>query len=261
MGKKKPSLTDGVTMAYRAIEFRLRLLGSLSSWVSFNRLKKSLLILSLLTPPICSIGQNLVGLTGGVQFPGARYEILHQPQPLQRFLSFQAGAQMKVPFDVNLYFVPALRYHHRGYDVTFTLSNNLPDPDAIDNSLRMHTVETAFLLQYDLGKKATHPFIRFGPSLETHLAGTERFLKSNGEEVKRPVSFARGNYGKYTGNLLMEIGLETGSGWFLYGFYTYGGTNMSNRDYGPSIKLRSFGLNIGKFLNGKKIILDTRNIE
>jgi len=228
---------------------------------SFNALRKLLLLILPFAGQFYLSAQNLVGLTGGIQFPGARYEILHQPQTLQRFLSFQAGVQMKVPFDVNLYFVPALRYHHRGYDVKLSLSNSLPDVDAIDNSLRMHTIETAFLLQFDLGKKSTHPFIRVGPSLESHLTGTERFLKSNGEEVERPVSFARSNYGKYTANLLAEVGLETGSGWFLYGFYTYGGTNMSNRDYGPSIKLRSFGINIGKFLNSKKIVIDTRNIE
>lgn len=206
-------------------------------------------------------GQNLLGITGGIQFPGARYEILHQPQSIKRFLSFQAGMQMKVPFDVNLYFVPAIRYHHRGYDVQLTLPNSLPDPNAVDNSVRLHTLETAFLLQYDLGKSPTHAYIRFGPSLETHLTGTERFLKSSGEEVSRPLSFARGNYGRYSMNLLTELGMESGSGWFLFAFYTYGATNISNRDYGPSIKLRSFGINIGKYLNSKKIVIDTRNIE
>jgi hypothetical protein len=60
---------------------------------------------------------------------------------------------------------------------------------------------------------------------------------------------------------LAEVGLETRSGWFAYGFYTYGATSISNRDYAPAIKLRSFGISLGKYLNTKKIILDTRNIE
>lgn len=154
----------------------------------------------------------LLGLTGGVQFPGARYEILHQPQPIDRFLGFQAGAQLKVPFDVNLYFVPSLRYHYRGYDVTLEIPNGQPHFDAIQNSIRLQNIETAFLLQFDLGNNPTHLYLRGGPSLETHLSGTEHYLKSNGELVKQHVSFARGEYGRYSMNLLAEAGLETRSG-------------------------------------------------
>ncbi len=198
---------------------------------------------------------------GGVQSPGARYELLHQPQPIQRFLGFQAGAQLKVPFDVNLYFVPSIRYNLRGYDVRLEIPNVQPNPDAIQNSIRLHNLETAFLLQFDFGSNPNHVFFRGGPSLETHLSGKENYMKSNGEQVNQPVSFARGDYGRYSMNLLSEVGLETRSGWFAYGFYTYGATSISNRDYGPSIKLRSFGISLGKYLNGKKIILDTRNIE
>lgn len=211
--------------------------------------------------PFGMSGQNLFGITGGIQSAGVRYEILHQPQPLTRFMSPMGGLQMKVPFDVNLYFVPAVRYQLRGYDVTLTLPNGLPDPDAIDNSVRLHGLEIAILLQYDLGKNPSHAFIRFGPALETHLFGKERFLKSTGEIVSRKVSFARGEYGKNTANLIVELGWETRSGWYVFGQYAYGATNLSNRDYGPSIKLRSFGLSLGKYLNSKKIVLDTRNIE
>lgn len=210
---------------------------------------------------IRSEAQNLFGLFGGIQSPGARYEILHQPQPIQRFLSGQAGVQMKVPFDVNLYFVPSIRLNQRGYDVRLEIPNYQPNTDAIENSIRLQTIETAVMLQWDLGKNPTHWFFRGGTSLETHLSGTEKYLKSNGERVEQHVSFARGEYGRYSMNLLAESGLELRSGWYLFGFYTYGGTSISNRDYGPSIKLRSFGISVGKYLNGKKIILDTRNIE
>jgi hypothetical protein len=197
-------------------------------------------------------GQNRLGLTGGLQLPGTRYEILHQPQTQKRFLSAQLGAQLKVPFDINLYFVPALRYHYRGYDVKLDIPNSLPDWEAIDNKVRLHTLETAFMLQYDLRSDKTHPFFRVGPSLETHMIGNERFSKSNGEVVDRPVNFARGNYGRYSMNLLLEFGWESSTDWFVYGFYTYGATSISNRDYGPSIKLRSFGITAGKFLKSKK---------
>jgi len=224
-------------------------------------LRVILIFLSLFVAQINLAAQNLVGLLGGIQFPGARYEILHQSQPIQRFMGIQAGVQLKVPFDVNLYFVPSIRYNLRGYDVQLEIPNGQPHPDAIENSIRLHNLETAVLLQFDLGSNPNHIFLRGGPSLETHLSGTEHYLKSNGELVKQPVSFARGEYGRYSLNLLAEVGLETRSGWFAYGFYTYGATSISNRDYAPAIKLRSFGISLGKYLNAKKIILDTRNIE
>lgn len=236
-------------------------LASLRSLGSFRCLRASLFIYVFLSTAGIASAQNLVGLVGGMQFASVRYELLHQPQPQDRVISPMAGVQMKVPFDINLYFVPALRYQLRGYDVQLTIPNSLPDVEAVDNSVRLHGLEFAFLLQYDLGKTASHAFIRFGPSLDAHLFGKERFLKSTGEIVSRSMSFARGEYGKYTANLLGEIGWELRSGWFVYGHYTYGGTNLSNRDYGPSIKLRSFGISLGKYLNGKKIQIDTRNVE
>jgi len=206
-------------------------------------------------------GQNLLGITGGIQFPGARYEIFNKPQLTQRIIGYQAGIQMKIPFDVNLYFVPAIRFQQRGFDVQLNTPNSLPDSAAIDNQVRMQTIEMAVYLQYDLGKNPTHAFIRLGPSLEGYFSGTEQFLKNNGELVKRPLSFARGNYGRYAANLLSEFGVETRSGWFVYAFYAHGVANISNRDLGPTINPRSFGINIGKFLNSKKIVIDTRNIE
>ena len=208
-----------------------------------------------------AVAQNIIGLVGGAQLGGVRYELLHQPQAQERFLAPMLGEQLKVPFDVNLYFVPALRYQLRGYDVRLSIPNSLPDPDAVDNSIRLHGLEVAFLLQYDFGKGPSHAFFRGGPSLDAHLFGKERFTKANGEIVERTISFARGNYGKYTANLLAEFGWEMRTGWFVYGQYTYGATSMSNRDYGPSIKLRSFGISLGKYLNGKKTLIDTRNIE
>ena len=208
-----------------------------------------------------AIAQNSLGLVGGVQLSGVRYELLHQPQAQKRFIAPMVGAQLKVPFDINLYFVPALRYQLRGYDVALSIPNSLPDMDAVDNRVRLHGLEVAFMLQYDFGRGPSHAFLRGGPSLDAHLIGKEIFTKSNGEVVDRPISFARGNYGKYTANLLAEFGWELRTGWFLYGHYTYGATSLSNRDYGPSIKMRSLGISIGKYLNGKKILMDTRNIE
>jgi hypothetical protein len=92
-------------------------------------LRVILIFLSLFVAQFNLAAQNLVGLLGGVQFPGARYEILHQPQPIERFMGIQAGAQLKVPFDVNLYFVPSIRYNLRGYDVQLEIPNGQPHPD------------------------------------------------------------------------------------------------------------------------------------
>ena len=49
-----------------------------------------------------------------------------------------------------------------------------PDTLATDNNTSIHTFELAFLLQFDLGKRHGHFFIKAGPSLDFQLAGKEK---------------------------------------------------------------------------------------
>lgn len=70
-----------------------------------------------------------------------------------------------------------------------------------------------------------------------------------------------GDYGYFGGNLLLQLGYETKSGVFISVQYTHGAASINNEDGGPKIRHRVYGLTIGKFLNRKKIVIDTKNLE
>jgi hypothetical protein len=52
----------------------------------------------------------------------------------------------------------------RGYKVQFNQPSYPPDLLAIDNNTTFHEIDVDPLLQFDLSKKASHPFIKVGPS-------------------------------------------------------------------------------------------------
>lgn len=204
--------------------------------------------------------QNQVALFAGPQMSTANYAINNQPQPTTYKTGINAGVSMKVPFDGFLYFAPAVFYSMKGYNVTYNLQNSLPDIRAINNSTVFHSVELAALLQFDLSTNINHLFIKVGPSLDFQLFAHEKFDLQNGDQVSRAMKFGPGEYGRYSVNLLSQLGYETGS-FFLFGQFSHSPANLSNRDGGPSIKHKLFGFSIGKYLNRKKIVIDTRNRE
>jgi hypothetical protein len=75
------------------------------------------------------------------------------------------GAQLKFPVENRLSFSPSVMYNLRGYNVNFSAISLPPDTFATDNNTSFHTVELAFLLQYDFNFNPGHFFFRFGPSL------------------------------------------------------------------------------------------------
>jgi len=224
-------------------------------------MKSILLIISFLVTVIPGISQNQLGIFAGPQATGTLYSINNQKQDQKMKFGFQAGAVMKVPFENKLFFAPSAFYSLKGYDVTYSSFNGLPDASAKDNSTRIHTFELAALLQYDFSNQPGHFFIKAGPSLDFQLFGNEKFNLANGGSVDRKMSFAPNDYGRYSANLLGQLGFETASGFMIFAQYSHGAANISNRDAGPSIKHRVYGISIGKYLNNKKIVIDTRNKE
>ncbi len=202
--------------------------------------------------------QNQVAIFAGPQMSSANYKVQKQKQQTDYKFGMHTGVGMKVPFDGFLYFAPAAWYSYKGYDVTLAIPNTLPDINAIDNSTRFHSFELAALLQFDLSPKASHLFIKAGPSLDFMLFAKEKFNLSTGGEISRNMKFGPGEYGRYSANLLGQFGFETDQGFIIYFQYTHSPANLSNRDYGPSIKHRVFGLTLGTYLKRKKIIIDTR---
>lgn len=210
---------------------------------------------------LSAAGQNQVAIFAGPQASTANYFVNNQRQETKMKYGFHAGVGMKVPFDGFLYFAPAAFYSMKGYDVTYNLYNSLPDINAKDNSTRFHTFELAALLQFDLSPKPNHVFIKAGPSLDFMISATEKFNLISGGTVSRKMKFGPGEYGRYSANLLAQLGYETAGGFLIFAQFTHSPANLSNRDGGPSIKHKVFGLTIGKYFSRKKIVIDTRNKE
>ena len=192
--------------------------------------------------------QTRFGIFAGAQATSAKYRIDDIKQPTENKFGFQAGLGMKVPFEGQLYFAPALFYSMKGYKVTFNKFVFPPDPAAVDNSTTIHTVETAFLLQYDFSSQPGHTFLKVGPSLDFQLFGNEKFKTNTNSVVDRKMKFGYGDYGHYSASVLVQLGYESEKGLMIFWQYTYGLGSINNADSGPRIRHRGFGLSAGKYL-------------
>lgn len=215
------------------------------------------LVVILLISSVC-YGQVQHGFFAGPQVTNVQYKVKGSKQETDFKTGFQAGWQMKVPFENRLNFAPSVSYNMRGYDVKFDTRTLLPDSAALDNNTRFHSVELSFLLQHDFTLEPGHFFFRIGPSLDFVLTGKESFNTDNGQ-VNRKMKFSFSDYGRYLANAVFQLGFESASGFYFYGHYNYSMTTMNNADRGPSIGNRAAGITIGTFLKRDKIVLDTRN--
>jgi hypothetical protein len=225
-------------------------------------MKKSFSLVVILLISSVTYSQVEVGIFAGPQATTASYTVTKKKQKTEYKYGFNAGVTLKVPFDKNLFFAPAIFYSMKGYKVALTHFTYPPDTLAKDNDTRIHTLELAALLQYDLGKDPGHAFIKVGPTLDFNLSGKETFTLTNGNSVTRNMPFDfTGHYGPIAANFLFQLGYETGSGIFFFGQYSHGLASINNEDKGPGIKHRVFAVSIGKYLNRKKIVIDTKNKE
>jgi len=203
---------------------------------------------------ICLSGysQNRFGIFAGAQTSTAKYTVAEIKQPTEYKYGFNTGMCLKIPFDVNLFFSPAIFYSLKGYKVAFNKHVYPPDTAAINNNTTIHTLEVAPLLQYDFGKQPSHFFIKAGPSVDFQLTGKETFQLKTGSSVDRQMPFGFTAYGHYSVNLLFQLGYETQSGFMIFGQFTDGLANINNADGGPTIKHKAFGITIGKYFIRKK---------
>ncbi len=225
-------------------------------------MNKFLSLLTALAISFIANSQVEIGIFAGPQTMSAKYRVHNQKQANEYKYGFQAGVNLKVPFEENLFFAPAFFYSMKGYKVTFTDFVYPPDSLAKDNNTTIHTVELAALLHYDFGKNPGHAFIKAGPSLDFQLSGKENFNLIGGGSVDRSMKFSfSGHYGYFSANFLFQLGYETGSGFFFFGQFTHGLASINNEDGGPRINHRVYGISLGKYLKRKKIVIDTRNRE
>lgn len=212
---------------------------------------------------IVSIAHSQVefGLFGGPQATSATYKIDETKQKTDYKIGFQIGGMMKVPFEGNLYFAPAVFYSMKGYKVSFNKISIPPDNAAVDNNTTFHNLELAGLLQYDFGVKPDHFFLKTGTSMDLQFFGNEKFNRTNDVPVDRKIKFGFTDYGRYLFNFLTMFGYESSSGFTIFGQYSLGLGNIINTDGGPTVRHNAFGISFGKYFNRKKTIIDTRNIE
>ncbi len=210
---------------------------------------------------IVSFSQVKLGIFGGPQVTSAKYKIEGETQPIDKKYGAQLGANLKVPFENNLYFAPALYYNLKGYHVTLNKPAFPPSDKAINNDTRIHTVETAAMLQYDFSKKPSHFFLKSGFALDFVVSGREKFDTQPRGTVSRKMKFSFTDYGLVSASANFHFGYETANGLILFAHYAHGIGSMNNADYGPRIFHRIAGISLGYYLHRNPNVLDTRVLQ
>jgi hypothetical protein len=206
-----------------------------------------------------STAQVQVSVFAGPQITTARYKVDDAKQKTEYQIGFQAGAGLKTQFEGRLYFSPSVFYSLKGYKVKFDKYTFPPDPEATDNKVTVHTFEIAPLLQLNFSDAPDHLFIQFGPSVDLQLFGKEKFNLFSGESVNQNLKFGYASYGRYSTSAIFRLGYEKENGFIFFAQYSLGLTSINNADNGPVIRHRTAGISIGKYLNSRKMVLDTRN--
>jgi hypothetical protein len=137
--------------------------------------------------------------------------------------------------------------------------SNPPGRKAKNNDVNVNTIETAYLLQYDITNTPSHFFIKAGPALDVALGGKEKYDTVLGApSVKRNMVFSYNDYGRVTAQAIIQVGYELDNGLFGFVHYAHGIGSMNNKDNGPVIKHRIWGISFGYYLHRNPNVIDTR---
>lgn len=196
------------------------------------------------------ISQVRIGFFIGPQATSANYKVMDEEQPTDYKIGGQAGITAKIPVEFQLYFAPSVHYSLKGYKVTLNNPSFPPGEDAQSNNVSVHTLEIAPLFHFDLSKKATHPFIQFGPAIDIAFFGKEKIVLKNGNKVDRNMKFSFADYGRFTSAVIGRLGYQLPNDFFFFGHITYGLGSMNNADNGPTIRHRIYGISVGKYFKG-----------
>ncbi|HZF63266.1 MAG TPA: porin family protein [Chitinophagaceae bacterium] len=208
---------------------------------------RAILLLSFTLICLSALAQNKFAIYAGPQMTSAKYKVEEIKQPTSFRKGLQLGASLKVPFENNLYFGPAVYYSLKGYDVTLHHPSFPPTELAVNNSTTLHTLEIAPMLHYDFSMQPSHFFIKLGPAIDVAFKGQETFQTIEGETVTRDMIFSFGDYGRVTSQAILQFGYETPR-FLVFAHYAEGLGGLNNADGGPTIKHRIAGLSLGWFL-------------
>jgi hypothetical protein len=206
-----------------------------------------------------TFSQNTYTVFGGPQMTTAKYKVNEIKQPTDFKPGFQLGVTMKVPFENQLYFGPAVYYSMKGYKVTLNNPSFPPTELATNNETTIHTIELAPLLHLDFSKDPSHFFVKFGPAIDFAFSGKEKFDTIGGAKpIERSMNFAYTEYGRITAQGILHIGYESSKGYTIFAHYAEGMGSLNNADNGPRIKHRIVGLSFGWRIGKNATIADTR---
>lgn len=205
-----------------------------------------------------SFSQNTYAVFGGLQFTSANYKVNDSRQPTGYQKGLQLGAMMKVPFENNLYFGPAVYYSQKGYKVTLNQPSYPPTELAVNNKTVIHTIELVPMLHYDFTKEPSHFFVKLGPALDIVLSGQEQFDLKDGKTIKRAMPFSFADYGRFTAQAILHLGYQSAKGYTVFAHYGEGMGSLNNADGGPMIKHLIIGLSLAWFFSKNPNVIDTR---
>ncbi|MET0634731.1 MAG: porin family protein [Chitinophagaceae bacterium] len=211
-------------------------------------MKQFLLFTAMILIALTSNSQNKVLLYGGPQITSAFFSVNGKEQHVTAKPGFHIGTGLKVPFENHLYFAPTLFYSLKGYKVTLTEPATPPEPTATSNETRIHTLEIAPMLQYDLTMKASHLYFKVGPSIDVQLAGRETIIFEDKSETTGKMKYGFNNYGYVGANILAQFGYENKSGFIMAATFSHGLGSINNIDYGARILHQVISLSFGKYI-------------
>lgn len=188
----------------------------------------------------------------GPQVSSAHYTVRGTEQATDSKTGFSAGLGLKTLLEGPVYFSPVLYYTQKGYKVSFNQRAFPPDSAAKNNDVTVHAIELAPLFQINFSKKANYGFLRFGPSADFAIKGSETFDSTGNKRVSRDMVFSFGDYSFVTLSANVEVGFQHKSGLVIFAHYQHGLTNLNNADYGPTIFHRIAGLSVGYKLGRKR---------
>ena len=145
---------------------------------------------------------------------------------------FHAGMQLRIPFDVDLYFTPQFQYAYK----TFTVNYNYADTSSI--AMKYHYLEIPLLLEYHPNIDDRGFFAQFGPSFSIAAAGTQVINSDMHSSSSEPIKFAFAAYGRFEANLVANLGYQFSPRLQATIGYAYGLGSIVDNDFGPSIKPR-----------------------
>jgi hypothetical protein len=188
---------------------------------------------------------------GGPQLTSASYSINGIKQETEYKAGFMGGVGLQSNIEGPVFFTPMLFFSRKGYKVSYNQRAFPPDSGAVNNNTTINTIELAPLVQVNFSQQASHGFIRFGPSFDFNLSGTEQYDSTNNKTTTRNMVFSFTNYSHATISMNGQLGFQHRSGFVAFAFVNLAVSSLNNADYGPKIFHRVGGIAVGWQLGRK----------